>query len=76
MKMKKKKKRSEFIGYFNIDIILFYPLPEGSLHSNDSVSDSSPPPAVVQTGVPTQVVQQVQTAQQVKIADVKIPKQN
>ncbi|KAM9745836.1 MHC class II regulatory factor RFX1a isoform 5-T5 [Menidia menidia] len=37
---------------------------EGSLHSNDSVSDSSPPPAVVQTGVPTQVVQQVQTAQQ------------
>uniref|UniRef100_UPI0037E82B90 MHC class II regulatory factor RFX1a isoform X3 n=1 Tax=Semicossyphus pulcher TaxID=241346 RepID=UPI0037E82B90 len=36
---------------------------EGSLHSNDSVSDSSPPPAV-QTGVPTQVVQQVQTAQQ------------
>ncbi|XP_051987408.1 MHC class II regulatory factor RFX1-like isoform X3 [Xyrauchen texanus] len=37
---------------------------EGSLHSNDSVSDSSPPAAVVQTGVPTQVVQQVQTAQQ------------
>ncbi|XP_028311645.1 MHC class II regulatory factor RFX1a isoform X3 [Gouania willdenowi] len=37
---------------------------EGSLHSNDSVSDSSPPPAVVQTGVPTQVVQQVQMAQQ------------
>ncbi|XP_024920435.1 MHC class II regulatory factor RFX1a isoform X3 [Cynoglossus semilaevis] len=37
---------------------------EGSLHSNDSVSDSSSPPAVVQTGVPTQVVQQVQTAQQ------------
>ncbi|KAF7658630.1 hypothetical protein LDENG_00010250, partial [Lucifuga dentata] len=37
---------------------------EGSLHSNDSVSDSSPPPAVVQTGVPTQVVQQVQTVQQ------------
>ncbi|MEQ2203227.1 hypothetical protein XENOCAPTIV_027104 [Xenoophorus captivus] len=28
---------------------------EGSLHSSDSVSDSSPPPAVVQTGVPTQV---------------------
>ena len=41
---------------------------EGSLHSSDSVSDSSPPPAVVQTGVPTQVVQQVQTAQQVKSA--------
>lgn len=41
---------------------------EGSLHSSDSVSDSSPPPAVVQTGVPTQVVQQVQTAQQVKYA--------
>uniref|UniRef100_A0A673AHG0 MHC class II regulatory factor RFX1-like n=1 Tax=Sphaeramia orbicularis TaxID=375764 RepID=A0A673AHG0_9TELE len=40
---------------------------EGSLHSSDSVSDSSPPPAVVQTGVPTQVVQQVQTAQQVNI---------
>uniref|UniRef100_A0A8D3DM24 Regulatory factor X, 1a (influences HLA class II expression) n=1 Tax=Scophthalmus maximus TaxID=52904 RepID=A0A8D3DM24_SCOMX len=37
---------------------------EGSLHSSDSVSDSSPPPAVVQTGVPTHVVQQVQTAQQ------------
>ncbi|XP_028267978.1 MHC class II regulatory factor RFX1a isoform X2 [Parambassis ranga] len=37
---------------------------EGTLHSSDSVSDSSPPPAVVQTGVPTQVVQQVQTAQQ------------
>ncbi|XP_066516908.1 MHC class II regulatory factor RFX1 isoform X2 [Hoplias malabaricus] len=35
---------------------------EGSLHSSDSVSDSSPPPAV-QTGVPTQVVQQVQTVQ-------------
>ncbi|KAI4822008.1 hypothetical protein KUCAC02_007576 [Chaenocephalus aceratus] len=31
---------------------------EGSLHSCDSMSDSSPPPAVVQTGVPTQVVQQ------------------
>ncbi|MEQ2168948.1 hypothetical protein GOODEAATRI_019885 [Goodea atripinnis] len=27
---------------------------EGSLHSSDSVSDSSPPPPVVQTGVPTQ----------------------
>uniref|UniRef100_A0A3P9BYM0 Regulatory factor X, 1a (influences HLA class II expression) n=1 Tax=Maylandia zebra TaxID=106582 RepID=A0A3P9BYM0_9CICH len=39
-------------------------------HSNDSVSDSSPPPAVVQTGVPTQVVQQVQTAQQVKFAHI------
>ncbi|KAM6913384.1 MHC class II regulatory factor RFX1a [Lycodopsis pacificus] len=37
---------------------------EGSLHSSDSLSDSSPPPAVVQTGVPTQVVQQVQAAQQ------------
>lgn len=37
---------------------------EGSLHSSDSVSDSSPPPPVVQTGVPTQVVQQVQSAQQ------------
>ncbi|KAM9784991.1 MHC class II regulatory factor RFX1a isoform X2 [Syngnathus typhle] len=37
---------------------------EGSLHSSDSVSDSGSPPAAVQTGVPTQVVQQVQTAQQ------------
>ncbi|XP_076853348.1 MHC class II regulatory factor RFX1a isoform X2 [Brachyhypopomus gauderio] len=37
---------------------------EGSLHSSDSVSDSSSPPAVVQTGVPTQVVQQVQSVQQ------------
>uniref|UniRef100_A0A8C9TYV5 Regulatory factor X1 n=1 Tax=Scleropages formosus TaxID=113540 RepID=A0A8C9TYV5_SCLFO len=37
---------------------------EGSLHSSDSVSDSSPPPPVVQTGVPTQVVQQVQAGQQ------------
>ncbi|XP_028841830.1 MHC class II regulatory factor RFX1a isoform X2 [Denticeps clupeoides] len=37
---------------------------EGSLHSSDSVSDSSPPPAVVQTGVPTQVVQQVLAGQQ------------
>uniref|UniRef100_A0A4W4GRP1 RFX-type winged-helix domain-containing protein n=1 Tax=Electrophorus electricus TaxID=8005 RepID=A0A4W4GRP1_ELEEL len=35
---------------------------EGSLHSNDSLSDSSPPPTA-QTGVPTHVVQQVQTAQ-------------
>lgn len=38
---------------------------EGSLHSSESVPDSNPPPAVVQTGVPTQVVQQVQAAQQV-----------
>ncbi|XP_056263613.1 MHC class II regulatory factor RFX1a isoform X2 [Pseudoliparis swirei] len=37
---------------------------EGSLHSSDSFSDSSPPSAVVQTGVPTQVVQQVQAGQQ------------
>ncbi|XP_066563855.1 MHC class II regulatory factor RFX1a isoform X2 [Amia ocellicauda] len=37
---------------------------EGTLHASDSVSDSSPPPAVVQTGVPTQVVQQVQSTQQ------------
>ncbi|XP_051995495.1 MHC class II regulatory factor RFX1-like isoform X2 [Xyrauchen texanus] len=37
---------------------------EGSLHSNDSVSESSPPATLVQTGVPTQVVQQVQTVQQ------------
>ncbi|XP_072560675.1 MHC class II regulatory factor RFX1a isoform X5 [Paramormyrops kingsleyae] len=33
---------------------------EGALHSSDSVSDHSPPAAPVQTGVPTQVVQQVQ----------------
>lgn len=51
------------------NLFRFFPCPsEGSLHSSDSVSDSSPPPAVVQTGVPTQVVQQVQTAQQVKFA--------
>ncbi|XP_051993041.1 MHC class II regulatory factor RFX1-like isoform X1 [Xyrauchen texanus] len=36
---------------------------EGSLHSNDSASDSNSPPTG-QTSVPTQVVQQVQTAQQ------------
>ncbi|XP_036069193.1 MHC class II regulatory factor RFX1a isoform X4 [Oryzias melastigma] len=49
---------------------------EGSLNSSDSVSDSSPPPAVVQTGVPTQVVQQVQTAQQRSVvqATSQIPK--
>lgn len=35
---------------------------EGSAHSNDSLSDSSPPVP----GVPTQVVQPVQTAQQVR----------
>uniref|UniRef100_A0A3P8W0J5 Regulatory factor X, 1a (influences HLA class II expression) n=1 Tax=Cynoglossus semilaevis TaxID=244447 RepID=A0A3P8W0J5_CYNSE len=49
---------------------------EGSLHSNDSVSDSSSPPAVVQTGVPTQVVQQVQTAQQVKHHSITLTKSN
>lgn len=37
------------------------PSPEGSVHSNDSLSDSSPSAP----GVPTQVVQQVQAAQQV-----------
>ncbi|XP_055773649.1 MHC class II regulatory factor RFX1-like [Salvelinus fontinalis] len=37
---------------------------EGSLHSSDSVSDCSPPVVLVQTGVPTQVVQQ--TTQQVQ----------
>ncbi|XP_061567241.1 MHC class II regulatory factor RFX1a isoform X2 [Cololabis saira] len=49
---------------------------EGSLNSSDSVSDASPPPAVVQTGVPTQVVQQVQTAQQRSVvqATSQIPK--
>ncbi|XP_060748145.1 MHC class II regulatory factor RFX1a isoform X3 [Tachysurus vachellii] len=44
---------------------------EGSIHSSDSVSDSSPPPAVVQTGVPTQVVQQVQSAQQLQQVPVQ-----
>ncbi|XP_062874931.1 MHC class II regulatory factor RFX1a isoform X6 [Trichomycterus rosablanca] len=43
---------------------------EGSIHSSDSVSDSSPPPAVVQTGVPTQVVQQVQSSQQRSVVQV------
>ncbi len=38
------------------------PSPEGSVHSNDSLSDSSPPAP----GVPTQVVQPVQTTQQVR----------
>ncbi|XP_041696919.1 MHC class II regulatory factor RFX1 [Coregonus clupeaformis] len=37
---------------------------EGSLHSSDSVSESSPPVAVFQTGVPTQVVQQTTQQQQ------------
>ncbi|KAJ8251525.1 hypothetical protein GJAV_G00222280 [Gymnothorax javanicus] len=45
---------------------------EGSLHSSDSVSDSSPPPVGVQTGVPTQVVQQVQTAQQRSVVQAAV----
>lgn len=58
--------------------VLSFPLcsSEGSLHSSDSVSDSSPPPAVVQTGVPTQVVQQVQTAQQVNYSQSRTHKHN
>uniref|UniRef100_A0A3B3RF86 Regulatory factor X, 1a (influences HLA class II expression) n=1 Tax=Paramormyrops kingsleyae TaxID=1676925 RepID=A0A3B3RF86_9TELE len=43
---------------------------EGSLHSSDSVSDSSPPPPAVQTAVPTQVVQQVQQLQSVPVQHV------
>lgn len=63
------KKYSNFINVKLMIVFEFSLCPsEGSLHSSDSVSDSSPPPAVVQTGVPTQVVQQVQTAQQVKCA--------
>uniref|UniRef100_A0A7N6A3N2 RFX-type winged-helix domain-containing protein n=1 Tax=Anabas testudineus TaxID=64144 RepID=A0A7N6A3N2_ANATE len=38
--------------------------------------DSSPPPAVVQTGVPTQVVQQVQAAQQVQQQLTPVPVQH
>ncbi|XP_041720033.1 MHC class II regulatory factor RFX1 isoform X3 [Coregonus clupeaformis] len=49
----------------NIPQYIVVTVTEGSLHSSDSVSDSSSPAAVVQqTGVPTQVVQQVQAAQQ------------
>lgn len=46
---------------------------EGSAHSNDSLSDSSPPVP----GVPTQVVQPVQTAQQVGCKQItkKVPLQ-
>ncbi|KAI4885765.1 hypothetical protein NFI96_000490 [Prochilodus magdalenae] len=47
---------------------------EGSRHSNDSVSDSSPPPTV-QTGVPTHVVQQVQTVQQRSVVQTTVKSQ-
>ncbi|XP_016415690.1 MHC class II regulatory factor RFX1 isoform X3 [Sinocyclocheilus rhinocerous] len=46
---------------------------EGSLHSNDSESNS--PPAG-QTGVPTQVVQQVQTAQQRSVVQATTKRQS
>lgn len=48
------------------------PLPslEGSVHSNDSLSDSSPPA----TAVPTQVVQPVQTTQQVRCTHIHKPR--
>lgn len=64
--------------FFNVQqLSLMFSLPaEGSLHSSDSVSDSSPPSAVVQTGVPTQVVQQVQTAQQVNKYSLNSPEES
>uniref|UniRef100_A0A8C4F9C1 Regulatory factor X, 1b (influences HLA class II expression) n=1 Tax=Dicentrarchus labrax TaxID=13489 RepID=A0A8C4F9C1_DICLA len=43
---------------------------EGSVHSNDSLSDSSPPAP----GVPTQVVQPVQTTQQVRCTHIRKPR--
>lgn len=50
------------------------PLPslEGSVHSNDSLSDSSPPAP----GVPTQVVQPVQTTQQVRRTHIHTNRMN
>lgn len=53
-----------FFKYLNRLLNLTLPLPtlEGSVHSNDSLSDSSPPAP----GVPTQVVQPVQATQQVR----------
>lgn len=48
---------------------LHVPSPEGSGHSNDSLSDASPPAA----GVPTQVVQPVQTTPQVRRAHIHKP---
>lgn len=51
--------------FVNICLVIwwnFFPSTEGSVHSNDSLSDSSPPAP----GVPTQVVQPVQTTQQVR----------
>ncbi|KAF1394873.1 hypothetical protein PFLUV_G00005650 [Perca fluviatilis] len=47
-------------GQSNSPQYIIVTVTEGSVHSNDSLSDSSPPA----TGVPTQVVQPVQTTQQ------------
>ncbi|XP_037328623.2 MHC class II regulatory factor RFX1 isoform X1 [Pungitius pungitius] len=49
-------------GQSNSPQYIIVTVTEGSVHSNDSVSDSSPPAP----GVPTQVVQPVQSAQQVE----------
>ena len=51
--------RSDGPGFI-LCVSVFVSDPEGSVQSNDSVSDSSPP-----AGVPTQVVQPVQTTSQV-----------
>lgn len=48
------------ISTFSCILLLLFP--EGSLHSSDSLSDSSPPAP----GVPTQVVQPVQSTPQVR----------
>ncbi|XP_028452550.1 MHC class II regulatory factor RFX1 isoform X2 [Perca flavescens] len=49
-------------GQSNSPQYIIVTVTEGSVHSNDSLSDSSPPA----TGVPTQVVQPMQTTQQVE----------
>ncbi|XP_078133775.1 MHC class II regulatory factor RFX1 isoform X2 [Sander vitreus] len=49
-------------GQSNSPQYIIVTVTEGSVHSNDSLSDSSPPA----TAVPTQVVQPVQTTQQVE----------
>ncbi|XP_059201201.1 MHC class II regulatory factor RFX1 isoform X2 [Centropristis striata] len=49
-------------GQSNSPQYIIVTVTEGSVHSNDSLSDSSPPAP----GVPTQVVQPVQTTQQVE----------
>ena len=51
-----------------LSLTLRVPSPEGSVHSNDSLSDSSP-------GVPTQVVQPVQTTAQVSPLHIYKPYQ-